>query len=974
MEHLNTHWWNKLQFRLPLVFLLALSSFFFLSYLLIETAAKEYLERQELHNINLSNRVIAEELSQKTTTVNSLAHALANTASIIPNDDAMYKKLFKHLLQSSPSQHLIAGGGIWPEPYLFYPDVVRQSYFWGKNEHRVLKFFNDYNHSDGNGYHNEAWYVPSKFQTEGEQIWSGSYIDPYSFEPMVTVTVPIFKQQQFFGVASVDMNLSGIDELMKSSWVNKLGGYTFVVDITGKLISKINGTAEQVNSNAYPSLEELTTRNVLFKPILDAINNHIAKTLITPKSATFDSSLANKLASESYQINSHFAELLSAVIQQPKQTSPASSHFETFSFTSEDSLISILEIPETHWKVINVIPQSRVSDAVSSGIKDLFWPLLILAAATMSFIYLFIHIFFIRRVINITSQLVTPSESLGERKIITNDEGELGQIVSLINQHTNQLHEITHELSNSKDDVEFQAEIAQSLQKQIDFSQLLEQVLMRICQHSVFAIKPEAALFLLDKNGYIEQPFSQYHFNDPNIPDSYPQQGFSQVINHVDRYIVPLNYADRTLGILALYPSDKTLLDPIGLERLYSIGQIIGLAISNEDIRQALINEKANAEQANKAKSQFLSSMSHELRTPLNAILGFSQLLREDSVSPLSEYQQESLHYIIDSGNHLLKLINGVLELSSIEAGKSELEIISIELPQFVYEISSVAKSITEHSHIHIQTLSNLKLAVRADYTKLKQVLLNLISNAIKYNHENGYVTIDWFALNDDMVRIEIVDNGIGIDSDYTNQLFEAFNRLGKENSTIEGTGIGLVVTKSLVKLMGGDIGFSSVIGQGSKFWVDLPIAESNEMNGNNNSITVTQIQGSMEPVQLSSDTSVLYIEDNSINQNLMTTFFNQRFPSIRLDTVQTAEIGYEMLLANHYNLILVDINLPQMTGNQLTEVIKSDPKYEAIPIFAVTAAAMVNDVENFSHLYDEYVTKPVNFITLFKLIMRYLT
>lgn len=223
------HWWNKLQFRLPLLFVICLGLFLVFASLLIQTEARKVLEKREWQRIELSNRAIVEELKHKTTVASSLAYAMASAASTLPNDDQLYHHVFKNLFQDAPSQHLLAGGGIWPEPYLFDPTKERSSFFWGKDENRDLQFFNDYNDPGGKGYHNEAWYVPSMYQSEGDHMWSGSYIDPYSLEPMVTVTVPIFKQEKFYGVSTVDMNLSGLDKLVKS-WTNNENAYAFVVD------------------------------------------------------------------------------------------------------------------------------------------------------------------------------------------------------------------------------------------------------------------------------------------------------------------------------------------------------------------------------------------------------------------------------------------------------------------------------------------------------------------------------------------------------------------------------------------------------------------------------------------------------------------------------------------------------------------------------------------------------------------------
>jgi len=238
-----------------------------------------------------------------------------------------------------------------------------------------------------------------------------------------------------------------------------------------------------------------------------------------------------------------------------------------------------------------------------------------------------------------------------------------------------------------------------------------------------------------------------------------------------------------------------------------------------------LLQEKEAAEKANQAKSEFLSSMSHELRTPLNAILGFAQLMEDNPDEPLSEEQQENIEFILSSGEHLLNLINDILELAAIEAKKVDLQIKSIVLSNALTDAISLLKPIAAKTNIVINDIAeDINFTVLADSIKLKQVLLNLISNAIKYNKPNGTISLNCETINSTHVRINVCDTGIGIPVNQQQKLFTAFNRLGQENSNIEGTGIGLLVTKELVEMMHGTLGFESIEAQGSCFWFELPL------------------------------------------------------------------------------------------------------------------------------------------------------
>ncbi len=234
------------------------------------------------------------------------------------------------------------------------------------------------------------------------------------------------------------------------------------------------------------------------------------------------------------------------------------------------------------------------------------------------------------------------------------------------------------------------------------------------------------------------------------------------------------------------------------------------------------------ANMANLAKSEFLSSMSHELRTPLNAVLGFAQLLQLNSKEPLTEKQQHTVDQIIKGGQRLLALINNVLDLVKIEEGKLELTVQAVNPTAVVDDCLIVAQSMAEQQSISVVTGATVKDLpnINADLTGLKQVLLNLLSNAVKYNRDAGTVTVDAEKTSEGMLRISVSDSGPGIAKKDHAKVFEPFDRIGREALNIEGTGIGLVISKRLMIAMGGVIGFESDIGKGSTFWIELPLAE----------------------------------------------------------------------------------------------------------------------------------------------------
>jgi len=376
-----------------------------------------------------------------------------------------------------------------------------------------------------------------------------------------------------------------------------------------------------------------------------------------------------------------------------------------------------------------------------------------------------------------------------------------------------------------------------------------------------------------------------------------------------------------------------------------------------------LTNEKIKAQKAqqiadnaNQAKSEFLSSMSHELRTPLNSILGFAQMLDFNPNEPLSINQKEQVDLITQGGEHLLALINDILNLSKIEAGKLELSMETVSLTEIVEECMPLISEMAEKRGITISIDNERELKVYADRIRLKQILLNLLSNAIKYNRENGCITINIKYQFENRIYIGVTDTGYGIPDNKLNQLFIAFSRLGAENSAIEGTGIGLVLSRAMVEQMGGSIGVQSTEGEGSTFWIELALA--NEISISSSDIKKFKLDKELDSL----NGTLLYVEDNPQNLKLMTLFISY-LKGIELIIAENGEDGLKLAKESRPDMIILDINLPGMSGIEILNILKSNQITSNLPVFALSAAVTNIDIQKAMDAgFLKYLSKPVQF------------
>jgi PAS domain S-box-containing protein len=504
----------------------------------------------------------------------------------------------------------------------------------------------------------------------------------------------------------------------------------------------------------------------------------------------------------------------------------------------------------------------------------------------------------------------------------------------------------TAELSNARDQAEALSQYARSLiEASLD-------PLVTISAHGKITDVNEASVLVtgVARAQLIGTDFSDY-FTEPELARSSYQQVFSEglvrdyplAIRHTNGTVTQVLYnaavyRDSAGAVQGVSAAARDITERQRLDRVLQ-ANLVELHIARE-----------LAEKASLAKSDFLSSMSHELRTPLNAILGFAQLIESDTPPP-SAAQRRSLEQIIKGGWYLLELINEILDLAQIESGKTLLLFEPVHLIDLVLECGAMIEPQARKRGIELRIapLDGPGL-VLVDRTRLKQVLINLLSNAVKYNRPGGAVDVNYSQTAPGSIRVSVRDTGVGLSEQQLAQLFQPFNRLGMESSEEEGTGIGLVVTKRLVEMMAGSIGAQSVAGTGSVFWIELSLATD--------APPASHLLPA--PPAPAHQRTLLYVEDNPDNLELVAQLVSRR-GDLCLLCAAHGNLGIEFALAHLPEIILMDINLPGISGIEALKILRADPLTAHIPVIALSGNALPSDIEQgLAAGFFDYLTKPL--------------
>ena len=824
-------------------------------YIVFSTFNKHEIQEGAYGTTVITAKKINAQLETKLMRMQTLATSLANLGTTMGSNHQENKRVLKKLLDMKGYERFIAGGGIWPEPFVLDSTKERSSYFYARNKNGGLDFYNDYNEPKGSGYHHEEWYVPAKFYEEGKAYYSKSYVDPYSSQPMVTITVPMYKNKKFIGVSTVDVMLDGLQNFLKNN-IEELGGYGFIVDRNNKFLSYPDDGKAKFNNN-YITLDKLVETTPSFTKLNNTITaySHL-------KLGAKCIQMAKYLDKQSEQIDEEESKRISLLIRDSNNKVQLSDeHITMLSIKNdpilkEDSIVISIYKPNTHWNLVIAIPSKSILTQSNRIFSNLILVITILVFISAIFLYFIMKTLIIKPIRSMIEQLNT------NNIIVTNGDDEFALLAFWFNKKTDELQEKSTILEITNEELDTSHEELSKMNKGLE-----EQVYKRT---------------------------------------------------------------------------------------------------------QELDIQTKKAQDSTRLKSQFLANMSHEIRTPMNGIIGMNHLLLKTNID---QEQKGYIQKVDTSANILLRIINDILDISKIESGKLILDKIDFSMNDVLLYVENSMNIKANEKQLNFNIYHDDKNHILyGDSLRISQILINLIGNAVKFTHI-GKVELTVEYLYNNRVKFIVSDTGIGLTQEQIDKLFESFSQA---DATITrkygGSGLGLTITKELVELMGGSIQIQSELHKGSKFIFDIELPKGDERN----IIQLTKqddIDNLYKNIAKLDGSNILLVEDNKINQEIIVNLLKNS--GINIDIADDGEIAVNKynINKNKYELILMDLQMPIMDGLTATKIIRDTKDGQNIPIIALTANAMQEDIEATKDAgMNEHLTKPIDVEKLYTILLKYIS